>query len=186
MNTINLTGHFLIAMPGMGDERFTRSLTYICKHDDEGALGVIVNRPIDMHMSDLFEQTGFASDDIQIKSLPLYFGGPVETERGFVLHQSTGEWQSTLKVGSHMSLTTSRDILNALSQGTGPEKFIVVLGYTGWEADQLEQEIAQNAWLTVPGNASVIFDLPVEKRLDAATHLLGIDYLSLSDNVGHA
>jgi putative transcriptional regulator len=186
MDTIDLTGHFLIAMPGMEDTRFARTLTFVCKHDEDGALGVIVNRPIDMRMSDLFSQTGLTSDDTGLSERPLYFGGPVETERGFVLHQTRGQWQSTLMVGDQLALTTSRDILDALAQGDGPEKFMVVLGYAGWNADQLESELAQNSWLTVPAQADVIFDLPVEARLDAATHLLGIDYANLSNDAGHA
>jgi putative transcriptional regulator len=186
MDTIDLTGHFLIAMPGMEDTRFARTLTFVCKHDEEGALGVIVNRPIDMRMSDLFSQTGLTSDDTVLSERPLYFGGPVETERGFVLHQAKGAWQSTLMVGDQLALTTSRDILDALAQGGGPERFMVVLGYAGWDAEQLENEVAQNAWLTVPAQADVIFDLPVEARLDAATHLLGVDYSNLSNDAGHA
>uniref|UniRef100_E6QWY2 Putative transcriptional regulator n=1 Tax=mine drainage metagenome TaxID=410659 RepID=E6QWY2_9ZZZZ len=186
MDTIDLTGHFLIAMPGMEDTRFARTLTFVCKHDEDGALGVIVNRPIDMRMSDLFSQTGLTSDDTGLGERPLYFGGPVETERGFVLHQTKGQWQSTLMVGDQLALTTSRDILDALAQGDGPERFMVVLGYAGWSADQLESELAQNSWLTVPAQADVIFDLPVEERLDAATHLLGIDYTNLSNDAGHA
>ncbi|MDA8328784.1 MAG: YqgE/AlgH family protein [Betaproteobacteria bacterium] len=186
MDTIDLTGHFLIAMPGMEDTRFARTLTFVCKHDEDGALGVIVNRPIDMRMSDLFSQTGLTSGDTVLSERPLYFGGPVETERGFVLHQTKGDWQSTLMVGDQLALTTSRDILDALAQGGGPERFMVVLGYAGWHAEQLENEVAQNAWLTVPAQADVIFDLPVEARLDAATHLLGVDYSSLSNDAGHA
>ncbi len=186
MQTIDLTGHFLIAMPGMADSRFVRTLTYICKHDEDGALGLIVNRPIDMRMSELFAQIGVETSDDELAERPLYFGGPVETGRGFVLHAPVGDWQSTLAVGNDIALTTSRDILDALAAGGGPQRIMVALGYAGWTAGQLEEEITQNAWLTVQGNAQVIFDLPAEDRLTAATHLLGVDYASLSESAGHA
>lgn len=173
-------------MPGMEDARFVRTLTYVCKHDEEGALGLIVNRPIDMLMSDLYTQIGVNLANPDLAERPLYFGGPVETGRGFVLHQPVGQWQSTLPVGEHIALTTSRDILDALAQGCGPEKIMVALGYAGWSAGQLEQEMAQNAWLSVPADAKVIFDLPAEGRLEAATHLLGVHYANLSESTGHA
>ncbi len=187
MHIIDLTGHFLIAMPGMADSRFARTLTYVCKHDEEGALGLIVNRPIDMNLSELFSQIGVqCAEDDGFGHSPLYFGGPVETGRGFVLHQPVGNWQSTLSVGEQIALTTSRDILDATAQGGGPEKMIVALGYAGWGAGQLEGEMAQNAWLSVAADSRVIFDLPAESRLDAAVHLLGVDYASLSESAGHA
>ncbi len=173
-------------MPGMADTRFARTLTYVCRHDEEGALGLIVNRPIDMRMADLFSQVGLDTEDAQLNDQPLYFGGPVETGRGFVLHQPLGHWQSTLAVGEQIGLTTSRDILDAMVGGNGPGKLMVALGYAGWGAGQLESELAQNAWLSVLAQASVIFDLPVDARLDAATHLLGVDYVNLSENAGHA
>ncbi len=186
MQTIDLTGHFLIAMPGMEDNRFVRTLTYICKHDEEGALGVIVNRPIDMRMSELFAQIGVETSDSELAERHLYFGGPVETGRGFVLHAPVGEWQSSLAVAEGIALTTSRDILDALAKGDGPDKMMVALGYAGWGAGQLEQEMSQNAWLTVEGNAHVMFDLPAEDRLEAASHLLGVNYRFLSESAGHA
>ncbi len=185
-NSINLTGHFLIAMPGMADARFARTLTYLCKHDEEGALGIIVNRPIEMQMSDLFAQTGLVPQNDELGNHPLFFGGPVETGRGFVLHQPLGSWQSTLPAGQDIGLTTSRDILDALAQGNGPQRVMVALGYAGWSAGQLESELAQNAWLSVPAQAEVIFDTPIDGRLDAATHLLGINYLDLPEEAGHA
>ena len=187
MQTMDLTGHFLIAMPGMADARFVRTLTYVCRHDEEGALGLIVNRPIDMNLGELFSQLGVAHEDDEVlDGRSLYFGGPVETGRGFVLHQPIGQWQSTLPVGEQIALTTSRDILDAVAQGSGPDRLIVALGYAGWGAGQLEDEMAQNAWLTVPADSHVLFDLPADERLDAAVLLLGVDYASLSESAGHA
>lgn len=186
MQTINLTGHFLIAMPKMADMRFSRTLTYICEHNEQGALGVIVNRPIEMKMAELFSQIGTSLSSSDRAEQPLYFGGPVETERGFVLHQPVGEWQSTLAVNGGLGLTTSKDILDAIGQGHGPDKLMVALGYAGWGAGQLESELAQNAWLSVVADAEVIFDLPAEERLEAAMHLLGIDFANLAEDAGHA
>ncbi|MHB1678630.1 MAG: YqgE/AlgH family protein [Sulfuriferula sp.] len=186
MQTINLTGHFLIAMPSMADMRFSRTLTYICEHNEQGALGVIVNRPIEMKMAELFSQIGTTLISADRAQQPLYFGGPVETERGFVLHQPVGHWQSTLAVAGLLGLTTSRDILDAIGQGQGPDKLMVALGYAGWSAGQLESELGQNTWLSVAADAQVIFDLPAEERLEAAMHLLGVDYANLSEDAGHA
>ena len=186
MQTVNLTGHFLIAMPSMADERFSRTLTYICEHNEEGALGVIVNRPIEMNMSDLFTQIGSPLARAELAKQTLYFGGPVDTGRGFVLHQPVGHWQSTLAVNGTLGLTTSKDILDAIGEGGGPDKMMVSLGYAGWDAGQLEEELAQNAWLSVAADAQVIFDMPAEQRLEAAMRLLGVDYANLSEDAGHA
>lgn len=186
MQTINLTGHFLIAMPSMADMRFSRTLTYICEHNEQGALGVIVNRPVEMKMAELFSQIGTALTRTELAGQPLYFGGPVETGRGFVLHQPIGQWQSTLAVNGVLGLTTSKDILEAIGQGDGPDKLMVTLGCAGWEAGQLEDELGQNAWLSVAADAHVIFDLPADARLEAAMQLLGVDYANLSEDAGHA
>lgn len=186
MQTVDLTGHFLIAMPNMADERFARTLTYICEHNEEGALGVIVNRPIDMNMADLFTQIGTPLTRTELAHQTLYFGGPVDTGRGFVLHQPVGHWQSTLPVNDTLGLTTSKDILDAIGEGGGPDKMMVSLGYAGWGAGQLEDELAQNAWLSVAADTQVIFDLPAEERLEAAMRLLGVDYANLSEDAGHA
>ena len=184
MHTVNLTHHFLIAMPNMADPNFSGTLTYIADHGEQGALGVVVNRPIDLYLSTLFEQIGL--------SLPegldqiVFFGGPVQTERGFVLHTPPQSYSSTLNVNDSIRLTTSKDVLEAVSQGDGPDKFMVSLGYSGWSAGQLELEMAQNAWLSVEADPKVIFDLPPEERLPAAMKLLGIDLANLSDEAGHA
>jgi len=186
MAQVDLTHHFLIAMPNMADPYFARTLTYICEHNAKGALGIVVNRPIEMTLGALFERLELALSPEGPGSEPVYFGGPVQTERGFVLHQPLGQWQSTLSVKDQVGLTTSKDILEAVGNGAGPAKMLVTLGYSGWAAGQLESEIKQNAWLTVEAQDAIIFDLPAEQRLPAAMRLLGVNYATLSDEAGHA
>ena len=186
VSSINLTHHFLIAMPNMADPYFSRTLTYVCEHNDQGALGIVVNRPIDMTLQALFERLSLTLKHKDLSDAPIYFGGPVQTDRGFVLHEPTGNWQSTLRVRDAIGLTTSKDILEAVGRGEGPAKLIVTLGYAGWSAGQLEHELAQNAWLTVEAKDAIIFDLPSEERLPAAMELLGVDYARLADSAGHA
>jgi len=184
--SVNLTSHFLIAMPNMVDPHFARTLTFICDHTDQGALGIVVNRPIDMTLAALFERLELPNGGAGLADAPVYFGGPVQTDRGFVLHLPIGAWSSTLAVASHYGLTTSRDVLESVAQGRGPEKFMFTLGYSGWGAGQLENEIGQNAWITVEARESIIFDLPPEERLPAAMSLLGLSYANLLDAAGHA
>jgi putative transcriptional regulator len=184
--TANFTHHFLIAMPGMVDPHFANTLTYVCEHNDDGALGIVVNKPIDMTLSTLFEQIEVTLRDSQLRGAPVHFGGPVQVDRGFVLHRPLGNWQSTLAISDELGLTTSKDVLEALGRGQGPKDVFVSLGYAGWAAGQLEQEIAQNAWLTVAADADVLFDTPAEARLPAAMKLLGIDFSRLSEGMGHA
>ncbi|MGO9443241.1 MAG: YqgE/AlgH family protein [Thiobacillaceae bacterium] len=184
MENVNLTNHFLIAMPNMADPNFSGALTYICDHSDQGALGVVVNRPTDLQLSALFTQIGLSLPE-DLEQI-VYFGGPVQTERGFVLHTPKGSYSSTLAVNSAVNLTTSKDVLEAVSNGDGPSKFMVSLGYAGWSAGQLESELAQNAWLSVAAQPEVIFDLPPEERLPAAMRLLGVNFSNLSDKAGHA
>jgi len=188
MQSVNLTNHFLIAMPNMVDPYFARSLTFICEHNAQGALGVVVNRPTEMTLGTLFEQVEIPLTQSEFAELPVYFGGPVQVDRGFVLHRPVGGWQSTLSVNGEVGLTTSKDILQAMSHGGGPAPgdVLVSLGYAGWAPGQLEQELKQNAWLTVQARTSVIFDLAPGERLGAAMELLGIDPASLSDEAGHA
>jgi putative transcriptional regulator len=183
---IDLTHHFLIAMPNMVDPYFSKSLTYICEHNEQGALGVVVNRPIDLSLQALFERINIALEPYDLYDTPVYFGGPVQTDRGFVLHQPVGDWNSTLNVRQGIGLTTSRDILEAVGKGEGPAKMMVSLGYSGWAAGQLEHELGQNAWLTVEASDQIIFDLPAEEKLPAAMELLGVDFASLSEEAGHA
>lgn len=186
MDIVNLTHHFLIAMPGMADPNFARSLTYICEHNDQGALGVVVNRPTDMTLASLFEQIDMPLQSAAMAAQPVYFGGPVQTDRGFVLHRPVGGWLSTLAVRDDVGLTTSRDILQAVSEGSGPCSLLVSLGYAGWAAGQIEDEIARNAWLTVAAAPEVIFELPPLDRLEAALRLLGVDPAMLCEEAGHA
>jgi len=186
VSSVNLTHHFLIAMPSMADPYFSKTLTYICEHNDQGALGLVVNRPIDMTLRALFERLSLQMRDGRSGDAPIYFGGPVQTDRGFVLHEPAGDWQSTLRVRDLIGLTTSKDILEAVGRGEGPERMLVTLGYAGWSPGQLEHELSQNAWLTVEARDGIIFDTPAEERLPAAMELLGLDYARLQDSAGHA
>ncbi len=183
---MNLTDHFLIAMPTLQDPFFSRTLTYLCEHNEQGALGLVINRPIDMTLGALFEQVGVEVKPARLTEEPLLFGGPVQMDRGFVLHRPLGSWQSTVKVHDEVGLTTSKDILVAAARGEGPRQMLVTLGYAGWAPGQLEQEIADNSWLTVQAKPDLIFDLAAEERLPAAMHLLGIDFASLAEDAGHA
>ncbi len=186
MSQLNLSNHFLIAMPAMVDPFFAKSLTYVCEHNEQGALGIVINRPITLTLKELFAQINLPLHANDLEEVPVHFGGPVQTDRGFVLHQPTGTWQSTLHISDNVGLTTSKDILQAVGEGQGPEKLLVTLGYAGWSQGQLEEELSQNAWLTVAASERILFDLPPEERLPAAMALLGIDYASLSEDAGHA
>lgn len=186
MQSVNLTRHFLIAMPAMTDPHFAKTLTFICEHNDQGALGVIVNRPIDMTLHALLTQIEIARPAAACRAVPVYYGGPVQIDRGFVLHSPVGAWKSTLTVGEEIGLTTSKDILEAVARGEGPEQMLVTLGYAGWAPGQLEHELAQNAWLTVNADTRILFDMPAEERYDASLKLLGINLAMLSDDAGHA
>jgi putative transcriptional regulator len=187
---ISLANHFLIAMPAMTDPNFARTLTYLCEHNAGGALGIIVNRPLDLSLGALFERVNIpltpGVTEQKYRDLPVFFGGPVQPERGFVLHRPAGSWQSTLNVTSEIGLTSSRDILEAMSTAGEPSEIVMSLGYSGWAAGQLEWELSQNAWLTVPADPAIIFNLPAEERLPAAMQLLGVDFANLSDVAGHA
>lgn len=186
MQSMNLTDHFLIAMPAMDDPYFSRTLIYIAEHNDQGALGLIVNRPIDMDLATLFEKIEVPLESPNVGRLPVYFGGPVQTDRGFVLHRPVGNWQSTLAVTSEVGLTSSRDVLQAVGKDGQPGEIMVTLGYSGWGAGQLENELVQNAWLTVPADPRILFELPFEERLPSAMETLGIDFANLSEKAGHA
>lgn len=187
---INLTNQFLIAMPGMVDGNFAGTVVYMCEHNDKGALGLVINRPIDINLKHLFEKVDLSLDRSDLADRPVYLGGPVQTERGFVLHESLddegGHYNSTLKIEGGLEMTTSRDVLEALSNGAGPRKVFITLGYSGWTAGQLEEEISRNGWLNVDADPDVIFDTPVEQRYDKALSLLGIDRNFLMGEAGHA
>ena len=184
--SVDLTNHFLIAMPSMADPNFAKTLTFICEHNDQGALGVVINRPTDLTLASLFENVDLTLRSRDIAKTPVYYGGPVQQDRGFVLHAPAGSWKSTLVVKDRLGLTTSKDILEAVGKGLGPERILVTLGYAGWAAGQLEFELGKNAWLTVEATDEIIFDLPAEERLVAAMELLGLDFARLQDTAGHA
>jgi len=185
MQTINLTSHFLIAMPAMSDPNFSRTLTFICEHNERGALGIVVNRPIEVTLASLFRQVEIAAPVSPLAEQPVFYGGPVQFDHGFVLHRPVGAWKSTLPVGE-IGLTTSRDILEAMSNGQGPRQHLVALGYAGWAPGQLEDEILRNGWLTVEADIDLIFDVPPEARYEAAMHALGVNTANLSEEAGHA
>lgn len=186
MDSVNLTDNFLIAMPALEDPYFANSLVYVCEHNENGALGIIVNRPIDMNLAGLLEKIDIKLEAEALADLPVYFGGPVQLDRGFVLHRPVGKWQSTLAVNGDVGLTSSRDVLASVGSAGLPSEIIVTLGYAGWSAGQLEEELAQNSWLTVAAKPSILFDLPPEERLPAAMQKLGVSFSQLSDVAGHA
>ena len=173
-------------MPGMVDPNFSTTVTLICEHNDEGALGIVINRPLTLTMSGLFEQLSVDSHDPDTASEPVLAGGPVGTERGFVLHGPEKSYENTLPVSSDIRLTLSRDVIDAMASGEGPEKSLVALGYAGWESGQLEQEMLANSWLNVPATPELVFDTPFSERWDTAARTLGIDIAQMSSDAGHA
>ena len=187
---INLTNQFLIAMPGMGDDTFSGAVVYLCEHNERGALGLVINKPIDIKLKNLFEKVELTLDSDDLAEQPVYFGGPVQTERGFVLHERQGDeaspYSSTLSIPGGLEMTTSKDVLEALAQGAGPKRLLVTLGYSGWGAGQLEDELGRNGWLNVDAAPEIIFDTPVPERYHKALALLGIDPRMLSQEAGHA
>ncbi len=192
---INLTHHFLIAMPGLEDESFSRSVVYLCEHSERGALGLIINKPSDITLKGLFDKVDLSLRREDLTKEPVFQGGPVQTERGFVLHEpmlmdksETDEsaYASTMTIPGGLEMTTSKDVLEALSTGAGPRRVLITLGYSSWGEGQLESELAENAWLTVAADLSVIFDTPVPERYDRALALLGLKAWMLSPEAGHA
>ncbi len=185
-DTTHMTGHLLIAMPTMMDPNFHQTVTYICEHSDMGALGLVINRPLDMGLGEVLEQLSLDSPDEALTAQPVLRGGPVQTERGFVLHESPREWEATMPVGESIFVTTSQDILASLATGNGPERALIVLGYAGWGAGQLDAEIRDNAWLSVLADPRIVFETPFERRWDEAARKLGVDLTNLSTQAGHA
>lgn len=181
-----LVNQFLIAMPGLGDPNFYRSVTYVCQHDADGALGIVINRPLDLTLSDIFEQLSLASTNPEFAGQAVMEGGPVQRERGFVIHRREGSWESSLEVSDRIAVTTSRDILESMASGDGPTNALVALGYAGWGAGQLDMEMAANAWLSVPCEENILFDTAFEQRWSAAAKRLGIDIAQLNHPAGHA
>ena len=184
--TNSLSNHFLIAMPALDDPNFHHTTTFICEHDEDGALGVVINRPLNMRLAEILKYMDIDPGSEEISATPVYMGGPVQSDRGFVLHEPSGDWEATLKVTDTIGITSSRDILQAIAAGEGPERAIVTLGYAGWGAGQLEQELADNTWLSGPASSKIVFDTPSEQRWEAAAALLGIDLNLLSSDTGPA
>jgi len=184
--TQSLSNHFLIAMPALDDPNFHHTTTYICEHDEDGALGVVINRPLDMQLGEILQHMEIEACDEAISTRQVYMGGPVQNDRGFVLHEPAGDWEATLMVTDTIGITSSRDILQAIAEGKGPDNTIITLGYAGWGAGQLEQELADNTWLSGPASSKIVFETPSEQRWQAAAALLGIDLNLLSSDTGHA
>jgi putative transcriptional regulator len=181
-----LKHHFLIAMPHMSDPNFAQTVTYLVEHNAAGAMGLIINRPNGLSLADVLEQLNPALEPSSAcEKFPIFAGGPVQTECGFVLHPSGQQFQATLELGE-LGLSTSQDVLFAIAQGTGPTQHLIALGYAGWEAGQLETELTANAWLTCPADTHILFDLPAEQRLSAAAASLGVNLSLLSTQAGHA
>lgn len=188
---LSLTNQLLIAMPSLNDPNFEQSVTYICEHNSEGAMGVVVNRPTNLSFSDLCEQLEIEITDTDMTNQPIFEGGPVEVDRGFILHTPLGEWESTIAVTKDIGLTMSQDIIEAIANGYSsdnkpPKHFIITLGYAGWSEDQIEYEIAENVWLNVLSSDDILFHTPIENRWTAAAAELGINLQQLSSDIGHA
>jgi putative transcriptional regulator len=183
----SLRDHFLIAMPSMSDPHFVHSVIYICEHTPEGAMGIVVNMPLNIHLGDVLQNMNITSQDNGIIHKPVLSGGPVQQERGFVIHRTSNEkWESSLTLNQQLSITTSKDILMAIANHKGPKDAIFALGYASWETGQLEKEIAENVWLCSPASPQILFELPPESRWRATGALLGVDMDALSSQVGHA
>jgi len=190
-DSINFTHHFLIAMPGLEDEMFSKSVIYMCEHSERGALGLVINKPSDINLKKLFDKVDLPLHREDLTQAPVFQGGPVQTERGFVLHESVmpgkeSVYASTMTIPGGLEMTTSKDVLEALSTGYGPRKVFISLGYSSWGQGQLESEISDNSWLTVAADPAVIFDTPVEQRYDKALMLLGLQSWMLSPVAGHS
>lgn len=186
-NVSTLTGHFLIAMPGLGDPNFARGVTFVCQHGEEGTMGLVVNRASEYHLGDVMAQMQMACEREEVAATQVLIGGPVQAERGFVLHApDERKWDSTFRISDALAVTTSRDILAAMAEGNGPARALIALGYAGWGAGQLEQELRDNAWLTVEADDRILFDTELERRWQAAVALVGVDPNQLADYAGHA
>lgn len=186
MQSSCLTNQFLIAMPQLADPNFSHSVIYIFSHNADGALGILINKPLDLELGEIFTQMALAPGTEALEKQSIYHGGPVQTDCGFVLHQADAEWQSSIQIGEEIEITTSRDILEAIAKGQGPRQTLVALGYAGWGAGQLEQEIKDNAWLSSPASTDIMFNTPAPQRWAAAAKLLGITLENLSPDIGHA
>lgn len=181
-----LRNQFLIAMPTLQDPNFFHGVTYLCEHNEEGAMGIMINRPLDFGLGEVLTQIEIDTDNERIAQQPVFLGGPVQCERGFVIHRPHGDWEATLKITDEIGVTSSRDILEAIAAGSGPQDTLVALGYAGWAAGQLENELAENAWLSAPADPRIVFETPYEQRWERAAALSGVDVNRLSSNFGHA
>ncbi len=177
---------FLVAMPGLEDPNFNHSVALLCEHNDQGALGLIINRPTDLKLADMLEHLKLPHAALGASGPIVYWGGPVQQERGFVVHTGPDRWESTLNIGEKLFITTSRDILDGIGKGEGPADYIVILGYAGWGAGQLEDEVLQNSWLNTPVDRAILFQTPIGERWRDATRLLGVDVTQLAGAAGHA
>ena len=184
--TASLRNHFLVALPTLADPNFARSVTYLCEHSEEGAMGLVVNRPSPLTLGDIFEHMEIEVGPGTPVEQPVFMGGPVQNDRGFLLHKPPRRWDSTLVVTDELAVTTSRDILQAMARGEGPDQVLVALGYAGWGPGQLESELAEDAWLVTPASSEIIFDLPPEQRWEAAAALAGVDLNLITSTAGHA
>ncbi len=173
-------------MPGCEDPNFSNSVCYVCEHDERGAAAVMVNRPLNLKLADILKQMNIEPEKTRLGDVPVLFGGPVQQERGFVLHRPFGQWHSSFHQGKEISLTTSRDILEAIAKNEGPEEVQISLGYSGWGPGQLEQEVAHNLWLIAPYDEKIVFELPYSERRSAAARLIGVDLATLMGEAGHA
>jgi putative transcriptional regulator len=183
---LSLKNQFLIAMPTLMDPNFHRSVTFIFEHTKEGAMGIVINQPLDIKLGDVLPQMDIEAEESSVIDMPVYLGGPVQLEKGFVIHSPLGDWESTMPVTEDIGVTTSRDIIMEIAKGRRPQRSLIALGYAGWGADQLEDEIANNVWLNGPVNPDIIFDSPDEARWESAAAILGVDTSNLSSDVGHA
>ena len=185
-NQDSLSNQLLIAMPGMADPNFNSTVTLVCEHNANGALGIIINRPTSMNLGGLFDQLELAGADHALANNPILHGGPVARDKGFVLHAPGASFDTTVTVSDDVQLTLSRDILDAIAAGSGPDNSLVALGYAGWDSGQLEQEMLDNTWLTVPSTPEIIFDVPFSERWSVAAKTIGIDISQISPHAGHA
>ena len=184
--SVDFSGHFLMAMPGLVGGELAGTVIYICEHSERGALGLVINRPTGLTVASLLEKVELECSVPDLAKVPVFYGGPVQTDRGFVLHKPAANYNSSIHLTSDMALTTSRDVLQAIAAGEGPQQMLVALGYAGWGAGQLEQEMAENAWLSVAAYEDIIFETQPEERYPAAMRLLGVDPVMLTGSAGHA
>ena len=182
----SLKNHFLIAMPHLVDPTFSHTITFVCEHNANGAMGIVINRPLELNLGDIFQHINVKDAHVQCRNQIVYNGGPVQTDRGFVIHNDDPQWKASLQVTGEINMTTSIDILEAIAHNEGPSQFLVALGYAGWDAGQLDDEMAANAWLSIEASPEIIFDTPFEQRWQAAASTLGVDLSLLSTSVGHS